>query len=251
MLIFAADKVAELGPPVCTSQFGNGTIKLLLSPSDASYTIRNAAEQYLAARAPAGFYGNRFSTFSKGVALMRAARSINRRQQEAGSIAAAADTGAKEGGGVEGSGARGAADATRAVAKQAGDEAAAAGKAEVQTSLTASIASAEAQAAATYAEPDWWKARWNAAHATWQVLLASSAALTGATKHAKMPARQEEGQAERTARELDWATASFAYDCADTAPHRVRPVFRSHPGFELLRRVDNRGKLPCPLMRTT
>ena len=35
------------------------------------YTLRNAAEQFFAARAPAGFYGNAHSTFSKGIAAMR------------------------------------------------------------------------------------------------------------------------------------------------------------------------------------
>ena len=36
-----------------------------------SDTLRNAAEQFLAASCPGPFYGNSYSTFSKGVALMR------------------------------------------------------------------------------------------------------------------------------------------------------------------------------------
>ena len=36
------------------------------------YTYRNAAEEFFAASAPAGFYGNSFSTFAKGVAMLRA-----------------------------------------------------------------------------------------------------------------------------------------------------------------------------------
>ena len=86
VLLYAYDKVSDLGPPVCASDFGPNTVKLVLQSrtpaarmsraacvADSScYTIRNAAEQFLAAMAPAGFYGNRFSTFSKGVALMRA-----------------------------------------------------------------------------------------------------------------------------------------------------------------------------------
>ena len=39
---------------------------------NAAYTLRNAAEQFFAASAPVGFVGNSFSTFSKGIALMRA-----------------------------------------------------------------------------------------------------------------------------------------------------------------------------------
>ena len=39
--------------------------------TDASYTVRAAVEMFVAARAPAGFYGNSFSTFSRGVALLR------------------------------------------------------------------------------------------------------------------------------------------------------------------------------------
>ena len=80
VLLYAHDKVSTAyGPPVCFEDFerggGNGTgsgraVKLLL-PREIDYTIRNAAEEFFAARAPGPFYGNSFSTFSKGVALLR------------------------------------------------------------------------------------------------------------------------------------------------------------------------------------
>lgn len=73
VLMYASDKVAPEGPPLCSAQFGTGAFKLRL-PERAPYTIRNAAEQFFAAEAPAGFFGNAFSTFSKGVALMRSMR---------------------------------------------------------------------------------------------------------------------------------------------------------------------------------
>ena len=60
------------GPSVCLDAFGETTFKLQL-PSTIPYTFRNAAEQFFAARAPAGFFGNSYSTFSKGIALLRAA----------------------------------------------------------------------------------------------------------------------------------------------------------------------------------
>ena len=72
VLLYAADKVSELGPAVCARDFGEANTLKLLLPTTIPYTIRNAAEQFLAASAPAAFYGNRFSTFSKGVAAMRA-----------------------------------------------------------------------------------------------------------------------------------------------------------------------------------
>ena len=78
ILLYAFDKVSALGPPVCSSDFSNQTVKLSLPTDAMSYTFRNAAEQHLASRAPAGFYGNRFSTFSKGVALMRASSGIGK-----------------------------------------------------------------------------------------------------------------------------------------------------------------------------
>ena len=62
---------SEYGPPVCLDAFGSATFKLQL-PSHIPYTFRNAAELFFAARAPAGFFGNSYSTFSKGIALLRA-----------------------------------------------------------------------------------------------------------------------------------------------------------------------------------
>ena len=90
VLLFAHDKVATtshpwtppskrkypwikpyvVGPYICERSFGNRTFKLQL-PESIPYLFRNAAEQFFAARAPAGFFGNSFSTFSKGVALLR------------------------------------------------------------------------------------------------------------------------------------------------------------------------------------
>lgn len=74
VIMVAHDKVATMGPPLCLPAFGNASVKLRLD-SRIPYTLRNAAEQFLAARAPAAFYGITSSTFSKGVAAMRAARS--------------------------------------------------------------------------------------------------------------------------------------------------------------------------------
>ena len=59
---------------MCASDWGNETIKLKLPAASLPYTLRNAVEQFFAARAPVAFYGNSFSTFSKGVALMRGLR---------------------------------------------------------------------------------------------------------------------------------------------------------------------------------
>ena len=67
----APPQVSSFGPPTEFNEYGPRAAKLLISPT-VPYTIRNAAEQFLAAAAPAGFYGNAYSTFSKGVALMRA-----------------------------------------------------------------------------------------------------------------------------------------------------------------------------------
>ena len=58
---------------MCAKRFGNATFKLQL-PNEIAYTLRNAAELFLAASAPAGFVGNSFSTFAKAVALLRAQR---------------------------------------------------------------------------------------------------------------------------------------------------------------------------------
>mmetsp|Transcript_26517 Transcript_26517/g.60017 ORF Transcript_26517/g.60017 Transcript_26517/m.60017 type:complete len:170 (-) Transcript_26517:341-850(-) len=71
LLMYGHDKVSGYGPPVEFKSFGDRAFKLIL-PTNVVYTIRNAAEQFMAASAPAGFYGNAYSTFSKGVALMRA-----------------------------------------------------------------------------------------------------------------------------------------------------------------------------------
>lgn len=89
VLLFAHDKVAtrahpwvdpkgrkqtgspiHVGPSICNGAFGPNTFKLHL-PTSIPYLFRNAAEQFFAARAPAGFFGNSFSTFSKGIALLR------------------------------------------------------------------------------------------------------------------------------------------------------------------------------------
>ena len=77
LMMVAHDKVASMGPPLCLSAFGNASFKLVLD-ARIPYTLRNAAEQFFAARAPAGFYGVTSSTFSKGVAAMRAARRSDR-----------------------------------------------------------------------------------------------------------------------------------------------------------------------------
>ena len=73
---FTANATAETawGPLLCRDDYGNKTFKLAL-PSSIPYIFRNAAEQFFAALAPAGFFGNAFSTFSKGIALMRSAGS--------------------------------------------------------------------------------------------------------------------------------------------------------------------------------
>ena len=73
VLLFALDKVNRRGPNLCFETFGERTVKLTLDGS-IPYTFRNAAEQFLAAEAPAGFFGNSFSTFSKAVALLRDAQ---------------------------------------------------------------------------------------------------------------------------------------------------------------------------------
>ena len=83
-LMYAHDKVSTRGPAVCANDFGSssagvgggggGRAYKLALPSSLAYTVRNAAEQFFAARAPIAFYGNLRSTFSKGVALLRAMR---------------------------------------------------------------------------------------------------------------------------------------------------------------------------------
>ena len=84
VLMFAHDKVASpiypwhsrgmnrTGPHVCHCDFGPRTFKLQLN-SSIPYLFRNAAELFLASHSPTIFVGNSYSTFAKGVALMRAA----------------------------------------------------------------------------------------------------------------------------------------------------------------------------------
>ena len=91
VLLYAHDKVAtrqkpavflsgsgrlSVGPVVCHADFGARTFKLQLTTT-VPYTLRNAAEQFFAAKAPSGFFGNSFSTFSKGVALMRSSADVS------------------------------------------------------------------------------------------------------------------------------------------------------------------------------
>ena len=82
LLMYAQDKVGATrrpyagtpGPVVCAHDFAVGsiaTVQKLALPVELEYTVRNAAEQWLAVRAPVAFFGNAHSTFSKGVALMR------------------------------------------------------------------------------------------------------------------------------------------------------------------------------------
>ena len=83
LLLYAQDKVGATrhpyagspGPAVCADDFGGAATvqKLALPAAKLNYTLRNAAEQWLAARAPVAFFGNSHSTFSQGVALMRGA----------------------------------------------------------------------------------------------------------------------------------------------------------------------------------
>ena len=74
VLFYASDNLSPRGPRVDLSQFGAHTTKVEM-PLRLPYTMRAAAEFFLAARAPAGFYGNSFSTFTRGVALLRRTRS--------------------------------------------------------------------------------------------------------------------------------------------------------------------------------
>ena len=70
VLIYAADNLDAAGPRVRRSDFGGTTTKLS-PPKDTAYTLRAASEFFAAAAAPGGFYGNTYSTFSRGVALLR------------------------------------------------------------------------------------------------------------------------------------------------------------------------------------
>ena len=76
VLLYAQDKLSSRGPLVCPTDFGPNAFKLQL-PFEIKYTFRNAAELLLAMKAPAGFYGNAYSTFSKGIALARWASSVS------------------------------------------------------------------------------------------------------------------------------------------------------------------------------
>ena len=80
VLLFAPNKVPwHLGPAICKSHYGGARVEKLILPTattldaQAHYTMKSAIELFFATRAPGGFFGNRFSTFSKGVALIRAA----------------------------------------------------------------------------------------------------------------------------------------------------------------------------------
>ena len=75
ILLFAHEKVHSHGPNLCFEKFGERTVKLALDRRHIPYLYRNAAEQFLAADAPGGFYGNAYSTMSKAVALLRSAHS--------------------------------------------------------------------------------------------------------------------------------------------------------------------------------
>ena len=98
VLLYAFDKAARrdnptwsgnraaYGPPVCRDDFGEATFKLQLPPV-VPYTFRNAAELFFAAQAPAGFFGNAFSTFSKAVALMRSSTRTALETADGGSFA--------------------------------------------------------------------------------------------------------------------------------------------------------------------
>ena len=71
VLFYAADKVSDTGPRLCLADWGESALKLVL-PTTLDYTFRNALEQFFAVQGPGGFFGNSYSTFSKGVALSRA-----------------------------------------------------------------------------------------------------------------------------------------------------------------------------------
>jgi len=73
LLLYAAELVSRTGPYVEPQRYGQGVVKLPYI-ANASYTVRAAVEMFLAARAPAGFYGNSYSTFSRGVSILRASR---------------------------------------------------------------------------------------------------------------------------------------------------------------------------------
>ena len=71
VLLYASDKVPPHGPPICTADFAPLAVAKLQVDADVAYTVRNAAEQFFAVGSPVAFYGNSYSSFSKGVATMR------------------------------------------------------------------------------------------------------------------------------------------------------------------------------------
>lgn len=73
VLFYAANNVPTRGPRVDFTEFGAHTTKVAL-PEGLHYTMRATVEFFLAARAKAGFYGNSFSTFTRGVSLLRRLR---------------------------------------------------------------------------------------------------------------------------------------------------------------------------------
>ena len=87
VLIYAANNLDAAGPRVRRSDFGEGTTKLS-PPKDVAYTLLTATELFAAAAAPGGFYGNTYSTFSRGVALLRwsAAQNATRSGQRGGGL---------------------------------------------------------------------------------------------------------------------------------------------------------------------
>jgi len=72
LLLYAEDLMNKRSPKVHWSEFGSRTTKLPLNKT-LTYTVRAALEMFAAAQAPAGFYGNSYSTFSGGVAAIRSA----------------------------------------------------------------------------------------------------------------------------------------------------------------------------------
>jgi hypothetical protein len=70
LLLYATDLVSPAGPVVKPRAYREPTVKLP-KLANASYTVRAAVEMFMAAQAPAGFYGNAYSTFSRGVSLLR------------------------------------------------------------------------------------------------------------------------------------------------------------------------------------
>ena len=71
VLLYAADKLFTGGPTVNPlADFGQGALKLRL-PHNLSYAERATLEMYVAVNAPGGFYGNSYSSFSRGVGILR------------------------------------------------------------------------------------------------------------------------------------------------------------------------------------